>query len=461
MSLTKATYSMIDSAPVSTLDYGVDSTGTTDATTAFNNARAAARTAGKPLVIYGTPKITEQLSVTQKEHWIFNGNIGNTGASRPTSYLIKAASVAGALVTFSDAATNSIVQYGGIVGENGNTGDGYVIQANSVVLEYPYVENMGQDGIRVGSDTPGSGINANSFMLVKPVAQSNGRHGIHLSDGDSTLPSNANAGTVIQPFCQNNGNNGIYVGNSAWVSIISPLCESNTGWGVNLDTDSSYNTILGGDCEQNVAGDLYQANPHKNVIHLMAVGAPTYSSLLDQSYVCPASQPLNLALNPNFTSNLVWTLSSNASISSNTLNLDVQSYAFQLIPTVAGVRYRFIINVTQAASRGLMRAGSTGGTTYDLLNEGYLTGSGRYEFVFTAISSFTTISFINDVASSGVWKIDSVQLYGEHISNGVIMPRKVPTSAAPTYEKGAIYFDTTLNKLRVGGATDWETITST
>lgn len=33
-------------------------------------------------------------------------------------------------------------------------------------------------------------------------------------------------------------------------------------------------------------------------------------------------------------------------------------------------------------------------------------------------------------------------------------------SSAPTYVKGAVYFDTTLNKLRVGGATAWETITS-
>ena len=33
-------------------------------------------------------------------------------------------------------------------------------------------------------------------------------------------------------------------------------------------------------------------------------------------------------------------------------------------------------------------------------------------------------------------------------------------SSAPGYVKGAIYFDTTLNKLRVGGATGWETITS-
>lgn len=34
------------------------------------------------------------------------------------------------------------------------------------------------------------------------------------------------------------------------------------------------------------------------------------------------------------------------------------------------------------------------------------------------------------------------------------------TAGAPAYVKGAMYFDTTLNKLRIGGATAWETVTS-
>ena len=33
-------------------------------------------------------------------------------------------------------------------------------------------------------------------------------------------------------------------------------------------------------------------------------------------------------------------------------------------------------------------------------------------------------------------------------------------ASAPPYVKGALYFDTTLNKLRIGGATAWETVTS-
>ena len=46
------------------------------------------------------------------------------------------------------------------------------------------------------------------------------------------------------------------------------------------------------------------------------------------------------------------------------------------------------------------------------------------------------------------------------IFNGTISPVQATTAGAPAYVKGAIYFDTTLNKLRVGGATAWETITS-
>lgn len=43
---------------------------------------------------------------------------------------------------------------------------------------------------------------------------------------------------------------------------------------------------------------------------------------------------------------------------------------------------------------------------------------------------------------------------------GTVKPQLATTAGAPTYVKGAMYFDTTLNKLRIGGATAWETVTS-
>jgi hypothetical protein len=46
------------------------------------------------------------------------------------------------------------------------------------------------------------------------------------------------------------------------------------------------------------------------------------------------------------------------------------------------------------------------------------------------------------------------------IFNGTISPVQATTAGAPAYVKGAMYFDTTLNKLRIGGATGWETVTS-
>ena len=54
----------------------------------------------------------------------------------------------------------------------------------------------------------------------------------------------------------------------------------------------------------------------------------------------------------------------------------------------------------------------------------------------------------------------SVDASSNSTFGGTIKPQQATTAAAPAYVKGAIYFDTTLNKLRVGGATAYETITS-
>lgn len=45
-------------------------------------------------------------------------------------------------------------------------------------------------------------------------------------------------------------------------------------------------------------------------------------------------------------------------------------------------------------------------------------------------------------------------------AEGVIFPVARTTANAPAYVKGGLYFDLTLNKLRVGGASGWETVTS-
>jgi hypothetical protein len=53
-----------------------------------------------------------------------------------------------------------------------------------------------------------------------------------------------------------------------------------------------------------------------------------------------------------------------------------------------------------------------------------------------------------------------INALGNQVNTGTISPQQATTAGAPTYVKGAMYFDTTLNKLRIGGATAWETVTS-
>lgn len=70
--------------------------------------------------------------------------------------------------------------------------------------------------------------------------------------------------------------------------------------------------------------------------------------------------------------------------------------------------------------------------------------------VLTGIAS--TYSSTSDIFSGNT---TDTQKEGE-----ILYPLQAATASAPTYIKGAVYFDTTLNKLRVGGATAWETVTS-
>jgi hypothetical protein len=71
----------------------------------------------------------------------------------------------------------------------------------------------------------------------------------------------------------------------------------------------------------------------------------------------------------------------------------------------------------------------------------------------TESSTGSGTKLLADFQVGGVSKVSIGQ-------NGVLYPVQATTAGAPTYVKGGIYFDTTLNKLRVGGATAWETVTS-
>ena len=110
---------------------------------------------------------------------------------------------------------------------------------------------------------------------------------------------------------------------------------------------------------------------------------------------------------------------------------------------------------------GFQTAGATGADTNEIVIGANAVGLGSNTTVIGSAS--TTMSNIKGRVLIGTTTDDGVnalQVNGSGIFAGLIKPQQATTAGAPAYVKGAIYFDTTLNKLRVGGATAWETITS-
>jgi hypothetical protein len=73
---------------------------------------------------------------------------------------------------------------------------------------------------------------------------------------------------------------------------------------------------------------------------------------------------------------------------------------------------------------------------------------------------FTVSAWVNLASFPQPYNFIAVTGLADGYSSGLLFPSQAPTTAAPAYVKGGIYFDTTLNKLRIGGASGWETVTS-
>ena len=124
----------------------------------------------------------------------------------------------------------------------------------------------------------------------------------------------------------------------------------------------------------------------------------------------------------------------------------------------------FVIGNTAANySMGVTRTGANPSslslqatTSYATINFGHEVG------YFMRFYSTTTSTEVMRIFGTGGVCIGNTTDKGAGSLNvsGLIYPQQAATISAPSYVKGAIYFDTTLNKLRVGGATAWETITS-
>jgi hypothetical protein len=245
---------------VSVKDFGAKGDGVTDDTAAIVAADTYAVANGKTLVFSGVFLVSSALTFTGKSNWRFDGATGTTSSDIPTSRLVKKSTVVGDLLTFSGSGV--VLDGVAIVGQAGNTGCGLVLVGNSPYVNRAFVTGMGSHGLRIGSD---AGSNVNSFQIIGPRCISNTGCGIYLHDGSI----NANSGSIINPICNNNTSHGFY-GNKAalGVTIVCPTFEANTGYGAYLDVSFGYigsNTIIGGDIEANVAGNLFESVPLQTI----------------------------------------------------------------------------------------------------------------------------------------------------------------------------------------------------
>ena len=119
-----------------------------------------------------------------------------------------------------------------------------------------------------------------------------------------------------------------------------------------------------------------------------------------------------------------------------------------------------ISNTATAATPGvitnayLFRANPPTGTAAITTMYGYYVGNmGR--------AGITTAYGINIQSQTGATNNYAIYTNAGLVRFGdVVLLAQATTAGAPAYQKGGLYFDTTLNKLRVGGATAWETVTS-
>ena len=164
------------------------------------------------------------------------------------------------------------------------------------------------------------------------------------------------------------------------------------------------------------------------------------------------------SLSPNTTG------SNNAAIGAYSLYSNTTGYNNAAIGFLAGYGSAGVnANTTGSYNTflGFQTTGAGAADTNEIVIGANAVGLGSNTTVIGSAS--TTVSNIKGRVLIGTTTDDGVnalQVNGSGIFTGLIKPQQATTAGAPAYVKGAIYFDTTLNKLRVGGATAWETITS-
>lgn len=216
-------------------------------------------TGGTILLGRGACQVLSTIVLTKRVILAGHGTVTRS-ADIPPTMLVKASTLSGPAIQVGDhaglnyLASKSLLRDFALYGENGNTGDGIMILDHAVTLERVSVFFMGQDGIRVGTDSTPR-CDCNLWRMEEVVARENGRDGIRVQHWDDGNAPDANGGVLLHGDVAFNGGVGLNLQNT-WVNHVYGLvATANVSFGLAFGNRTAYNHVLGADlAEGNCTG---------------------------------------------------------------------------------------------------------------------------------------------------------------------------------------------------------------
>lgn len=231
--------------------FGAIGDGLTDDYDAIMLAHDALPKTGGLIYVPGGKYLHNTAITFTKKIKLIGDGVGDNEAGS-TSIFLKGAGISGDGVSLTGL--GSTIEGIAFVGENGNSGDGLVVKAGRVSLKNVGAYTMGNDGVRIGTDSGGE--NCNLWYIENLKSKSNGNDGLAISEG-SGGGADSNGGTLVHTDVQSNTRHGIYLGNTQLNTFNGVTSQSNGDDGVHLSADASYNAIFGGDYEGNTGDEIF------------------------------------------------------------------------------------------------------------------------------------------------------------------------------------------------------------
>lgn len=468
-------------------DYGALGDGSTNDTTAFNAALAAGNgaTVHVPAGVYMlTPGTLGTITSNTK---LVGAGMGNTvlklvGGYNGTGDLLQ-------VVTASNVEVAHLTLDGNKSAQTGGTQYGlYFSGVTNGSIHHVTVQNWNGDGVQLYNctgvtvrDTFSTGNIYHGFEVeqcVNCVVQgcrgySNALHGLQISPGE--VGSTGSQGNLItgNSFDHNsqyglnvdsdNGGTGSYL--SEGNIITSNAITHNAQYGIclyqqdkqvvnaNYIANNGFFGLYGFETSYNkIDGNFFHNNSSANnggydEIYFEGFNAGHASvgnSITHNTILIDGSTKARYAINEGSASDGPNTITNNIIPNAGTAGMIHSLVSTDTLTDPAGVRQVYGSQAIQGSNAGIDNAFGILRLYSNLANSDV-----------QVVSASGTTHFYN-----GGNDVLDINANSVKVNTGVFFPAQAATASAPTYVKGGMYFDTTLNKLRVGGASGWETVTS-